>query len=54
LLLPKSFERAQLSDPLLIAGAAFITLGVFFVYWPAGFIVLGLFCLASGWALGAK
>lgn len=50
----RNFDRARLSDPLLIAGGALISLGVGFIYWPAGIIIAGLDCIAVGWALGAK
>jgi len=31
-----------------------ITLGIGFIYWPAGFIAAGLLCMAVGWVLGGK
>jgi hypothetical protein len=41
-----------LRDALVLAGAGFVSYGVFQIHRPAGFIVLGAFMFASG-AAGA-
>lgn len=34
-----------------VLGAALVTLGVWFIFWPAALIVAGGFCLAVDWRL---
>lgn len=42
------FMFRYLDDVLFVLGAALITAGAGWIYFPAGLIVAGLFCLAGG------
>lgn len=49
--------RAALSllpDALMVVGAATVSYGVWLAYEPAGYVVAGLFALASGLLLARK
>jgi len=46
--------RETLSDGLMVIGSVGIVYGVGLIYWPAGWIIGGILCIAFGVVFGLE
>jgi hypothetical protein len=44
----------SIDDGIFIVGAGLVDLGVFFIYWPLGFITMGAFLIFIAYCLAKR